>query len=91
MTINKVYIISDGEYYKIGFSKSPAKRLKQLQTGQPNTLKLIYQRATSNARQIEKLLHTMLRYTRARHNSEWFTIDGDLNWLYEYIDSIAKD
>lgn len=37
-----IYAIGDGNKVKIGYSKNPQKRLKQLQTGQPNKLKLLH-------------------------------------------------
>ena len=36
-----IYLISDGELVKIGYSQNPIKRLNQLQTGHPKKLKLI--------------------------------------------------
>lgn len=37
-----IYAIGDGNKVKIGYSKNPQKRLKQLQTGHPNKLKLLH-------------------------------------------------
>lgn len=41
--INKsfIYIITDGEHYKVGISKDPEKRLLQLQTGSPRAIKIV--------------------------------------------------
>ena len=59
-TRNYVYVISDGEYVKFGFSKSPRDRLKDLQVGNPKTLKLVCIIALPNiseARKLESTLH----------------------------------
>ena len=56
---------------KIGRSKNPEKRLKQLQTGNPNRLKLI---ATFKGQGWkEKLIHEDLK--RWRKKGEWFSYD----------------
>lgn len=67
-----VYIITDGLNSKIGWSKSPQKRLKQLQTGNSNRLKLL--KIYSVPRVKERYLHKALIRFKIRHNGEWFKI-----------------
>ena len=56
---------------KIGRSKHPQKRLKNLQTGNPNTLKIIISLEGLGWR--EKELHETLK--RWRGSGEWFSYD----------------
>lgn len=58
---------------KIGRSKNPEKRLKQLQTGSPNKLKLIA--VFKDKGPEERGLHERLRCFKVRQNGEWFTYD----------------
>jgi hypothetical protein len=70
---NYIYIITNGEDYKVGFSKNPNKRLKQLQTGNSKKLKLInvYQVPDRLVRIIEKEAHREIRI-RYEKRGEWF-------------------
>ena len=67
-----VYLIQSLEegYYKIGVSKNPNKRLKQLQTGNSSQLKLIESYPSEYAHKIEKTIHNFLSY--AKKEGEWF-------------------
>jgi hypothetical protein len=72
---------------KIGRSKNPEKRLKQLQTGSPNKLKLIASFKEEGWRESE--LHEHLREWKVRSNGEWFTYDcvGNIpKYFYERIE-----
>lgn len=66
---------------KIGRSKDPEKRLKQLQTGNSNQLKIIA--SFENLGWREKELHDLLKKWRIRNNGEWFS--------YECVGSIPTD
>ena len=60
--------------FKIGRSKHPNKRLKQLQTGNPNKLKLIL--VLENQGHQEKYLHNRInRWIRKKSKGEWFEFD----------------
>jgi len=70
---------------KIGRSKNPQKRLCQLQTGNPNKLKLIASFKGMGWK--EKILHE--RLSRYRLEGEWFSYDAVGNIpdnLYEQIE-----
>ncbi len=73
--------------FKIGRSKNPRARLKQLQTGCPHTIKLIL--IIQNQGHREKHIHQQLyRYRTRMYAGEWFYERGwgDLpDWLYEQI------
>lgn len=67
---------------KIGFSKDPSKRLKDLQTGSPDELEGLF--TFPGTKQKEKELHRKLHRFRVR--GEWFKLDdiGSIyNTLYE--------
>lgn len=69
-----IYLIQNLETskYKIGISKNPNKRIKQLQTGSGEELKLIHTFETSNARTIELTLHNI--YLLQKTHGEWFNL-----------------
>lgn len=73
----KTYLMYDGEYYKIGKSKDPERRLKQLQTANIKTV-LIY---VSN-KITEKELHIL--YSKYKVDREWFDLK-DNNKLKEVL------
>jgi len=57
--------------YKIGVSKDPAKRLRQLQTGSPDALELVEMRDVfGNPMKAERALHE--HFATYRVNGEWF-------------------
>lgn len=75
-----IYLISDGELTKIGRSKNPIKRLKELQTGHPKRLRLIAcfsLKSPREDRKMENRLHYILRIKRCRYNGEWFSLTPD--------------
>jgi len=64
------------KYVKIGYSKNPEVRLKQLQTGCPIKLKLQY--IMSGSFETEKALHIYYEKYRVPHSKEWFYFRGEL-------------
>lgn len=73
-----VYVITDGEHYKIGVAVDPAKRLRELQTGNPRRLRLTFFVALPNpetAAHVERSAHH--RIGRNRRVGEWFACDQD--------------
>ena len=86
MNNDDLYIIQSDKtgMIKIGRSKNPQKRLKQLQTGNPNKLKLIASFKGEGWK--EKIVHE--RLDRYRLEGEWFSYDcvGSIpDSLYEKI------
>ena len=86
MNKDSLYIIQSDVtgMIKIGRSKDPQKRLKQLQTGKPKKLKLIAEFRGQGWK--EKILHEELR--KFRLEGEWFSYDcvGSIpGSLYEKI------
>ena len=75
-----VYLIrSQGDkFYKIGISKDPEIRLKDLQTGSPKILEIVATQLVEEdfARDIERDLHT--RFEILRQGGEWFYIPDKL-------------
>lgn len=75
-----IYLISDKKtyYYKIGVSKNPETRLKQLQTGNQSKLTLNKKVLCENYNEVEQSLHN--KYSMFRINGEWFELtDDDVN------------
>lgn len=69
-----IYLIQslENSYYKIGVSKNPARRIKQLQTGNSSELKLCCTYKTDMANRIESVLHR--RYSHLNKEGEWFDL-----------------
>jgi predicted GIY-YIG superfamily endonuclease len=81
-TYSYIYIISDNNgYIKVGISKHPEKRLKQLQTGHPNNLTLLFTEEFECKRRhllkIEKLIHRKIHDIAKHMKGEWFAIEDD--------------
>ena len=69
----KIYLIKDGDdRYKIGYSKNPRERLKQLQTAGATVYELIYEIECQYATKVERTLHRFL--SRFHQNGEWFAL-----------------
>lgn len=67
-----VYFIKKGKFVKIGSSTNPKNRLRTLQTGTNQKLKLIYKTSQLN----EKELHA--KFERYRDHNEWFYFSKDI-------------
>jgi hypothetical protein len=62
--------------YKIGYTKNKntlKKRVKQLQTGNPNKIKMVNYFESYHGRKIETTLHNI--YSTRRLEGEWFDLD----------------
>lgn len=87
-----IYIIHNGSAYKIGISKDPARRLKQLQTAAATKLSIYttYAVPSKIAKKLETQLHRMFWQSRARYNGEWFVfteahLETIHQWLQPYL------
>lgn len=87
ITNQSVYLISSGSYQKIGIARCADSRLKQLQTGNPNTLSVVsvYLPNNIDAFDIEQKLHQ--HFDARRVSGEWF----DVNISEELFQSICSE
>lgn len=73
-----IYLIynKDSGFYKIGVSKNPYKRIKQLQTGNNTKLEIkqLYE-ANEYAYRVESILHRT--YNLNERFNEWFMLDKE--------------
>ena len=74
-----IYIISDNNgYMKIGVSKNPKIRLKQLQTGHPTKLEILFTEEfyckRSHLLKIDTLIHKKVKTIAQKVKGEWFKI-----------------
>lgn len=74
----KIYAVSDSTALKIGFTSDIGKRIKQMQTGHPTRLELVWALYTGKDRQeairVEKLIH---RFCKKEHiRGEWFKLSA---------------
>lgn len=87
-----VYLISDSNTYnyKIGISNNPERRIKSLQTGNDNKLKIIHKILCEYYSDVEKALH--YRYNSNKINGEWFELtDNDVTTFPEYCQKIDNN
>ncbi len=72
---------------KIGYSKDPIKRLKQLQTGSSNRIGsegwLYVGDNEDLAREVEEMFHQGFKKYRIRYNGEWFTYSPVIKSMVE--------
>ncbi len=71
-----IYVIGPStKPYKIGITNNPKRRLKNLQTGHPNTLFIhhLEEIPDSQVKFIEKTIHILLNNVRTK--GEWFNIE----------------
>ena len=83
-----LYCITDGRHYKIGWAVDPQQRLKVLQVGNPNPLKIhdsIRCNSTAQAQARERNVHRLHRKHRVR--GEWFTAAVADNPFGKYKDA----
>ena len=84
--MSKIYIVKNGDNYKIGISDNPNNRLRQLKSGNPYHIELIYSQECKNARAVEKHLHRIFKQKRI--SREWFSLTE--NELSEAISIIGS-
>jgi len=70
-----IYLIRSSGLTKIGFSKNPWRRYKQLCTGSPNNMALVFTLYCENAPAVERELHEIFKDRRV--NGEWFRVSVD--------------
>lgn len=82
-----IYLIRayDGKC-KIGITKNIDKRIRQLQTGNPEILTIQSQYLSEIASKIESVLHRMYRHKKI--SGEWFSLDIDDE--VNFIDNCRK-
>lgn len=78
-----LYVITDGIYYKIGIANSPERRLKELQTGNPNKLYLVGTKSLKD-KYHEIILHKEFHRKKCDGGREWFKLNrSDLNKILD--------
>lgn len=67
-----------GESHKIGITKnSVSKRVKSLQTGNPNPISILQVYESQNYKLVEKWLHGQFNMSKTLANNEWFQLTND--------------
>lgn len=72
-----VYLLCDGEKFKIGMTKQKDiyKRIKELQTGNPNEIYLINYHKSNHPLKVEQMLH--FKYGASKVKNEWFNLTSN--------------
>jgi hypothetical protein len=81
-----IYILTDSRFYKIGYTKNRltlAKRIKDLQSGNPN--KLTLEVVVEGSLQQELAIHRKHRVFSIRHNPEWYRPEPAIKALIESV------
>lgn len=71
-----VYLVRSGEYYKIGISAEPEKRIAGLQVGSPYPIETIHIQMSADYIGLERHLHAV--YSDYRVTGEWFSFDDEM-------------
>ncbi len=80
---------SDNESYKIGVTrKDPVKRVKQLQTGNPNEISVSRVYESENYLKIEKWLHKKYGYLKTGANNEWRMLEAE--HVFSFVDDCKE-
>lgn len=89
--VKYVYVISctdtDRPMSKIGIAASPEKRVRQLSTSSPHTLRLEMTRYSENAKAIEAKAHE--HFSEFRKNGEWFALPAQA--AIAYVNKLADE
>lgn len=84
-----IYLISnmDTRWIKVGISKNPHRRVRKLQTGNPNALMLMSHQpdrcTLRSAGGAERVIHWALGgfgFEQSRRSGEWFESPRDVDW-----------
>src|SRR6185503_4159626 len=74
-----VYVIrSSGGFYKVGVASDVVKRIKALQTANPQPIELVCARHSSSPYELEKRLHRYLAEHRSGGGTEWFKLSPEV-------------
>lgn len=93
-TVGFLYVVSDGDYYKIGYTKSSLNgRISVLQTGNPKKLKLIFEKKKYNICEVEKECHAFAEKIGKRMMGEWFSFNEkiDVDHLIRFCDECIEN
>ena len=78
---NLIYLMFDGECYKVGITKNLKERLKSIQTGNPNEVSVyaykLYRQEIDNFPREQQLLKKYKKY-KVRENGEWFSFTNEM-------------
>jgi hypothetical protein len=89
----RIYVLKNGDTnaYKIGVTRSTAeKRSKQLQTGNPNDLTVLYEFFAKDAYSVESQLHNSLsKYEIPTGGDEWYELEV-LDPLHRLLNQLSE-
>lgn len=69
-----VYLLKSGRFFKIGYSKSPGRRVYEMDIKLPDPVQLIHQIQTDDPQGIEAYWHR--RFADRRRRGEWFDLSA---------------
>lgn len=75
--VDYIYVLRCGLSYKIGRARDVRKRMKDLQTGAPYRLVLVWAEVCDSAAQTEKNIHEVLTLEGKHQHGEWFRLTED--------------
>lgn len=70
-----VYMLRAGQaQYKVGIASNVYRRIKELQTSNPNRIDLVMSRLLDNATEVERMVHQRLHSFKMDGGTEWFAM-----------------
>jgi hypothetical protein len=89
----KVYVLTDGFYYKIGVANNVENRILTLQTGNPHKIKEVFSFSIENALNVELKLHK--KFSKKQLEGEWFNLNQsdlkNIKLTLENLSSFERD
>ncbi|MCK9575748.1 MAG: GIY-YIG nuclease family protein [Candidatus Pacearchaeota archaeon] len=73
--MESLYIITDGEKYKIGYSKDVANRKRQLQTANGSLLDIVFEFETVHGMKLERSIQRSMKHKNII--GEWFDLEKE--------------
>jgi len=83
---SSIYVMSDGEFIKIGVTSNMKSRLVRIQSGNPRKVKVIYSSQVKNAQKIEHKTHK--HFHEKRLMGEWFDLAPMV--AVDFIEKLVK-
>jgi hypothetical protein len=80
-----VYLMTDGQLFKIGLSAKPRKRRSQVAQNRGRPVELLLTIPVEDMREVESFYHS--RYANVRREGEWFALEP---WMLEELRVAAE-
>lgn len=81
-----IYVFKSGKFVKIGYSTDVSRRLREMQTANPEPIELVG--SIPGTLTLEKTIHRKLRAYRCGGGSEWYKTTGE---VLEFVNNLRSN